>query len=383
MKKDNAADLTIEGEWSSEGSEDIHCHLDRAYTWAEKYYGHEGGRSAFTDAPLWLKQDLVGKIHTGLAFMDESLHERMELVVRQKIAAHEKVLWAINDCSPDIGDRSFATALGLKKKYAGQLDIRVGAYPIFGFKSLTSKEGKDRIDLIHDLAPQADFLVGLPERDARAGHEEVGFDRHMTMLIELAVKHQIPLQMHLDQTGKPGEGGTARFVEAVHWKVTSSLPASKRPRMIAVHVISPSGDDESAFVPLVKGLRENNIEVAVCPHAAISMRPMRNVAAPTHNLIARVLEMLLAGVPVHLGTDNIRDLFMPRPASPLLSRELDLLASALRFYEANVIYKLVRGEQMNNSDMASIERSLDGNYNAYGWPQGSEAFLAMNPAFQG
>ena len=77
---------------------------------------------------------------------------------------------------------------------------------------------------------------------------------------------------------------------------------------------------------------------------------------------------------VYLGTDNIRDLFMPRPASPLLARELDTLASAARFYDANVLYKLLRGEPMNNSDLASISRSLDGNYAAYGWAEGSEQF---------
>lgn len=365
-------DLTIEDEWSSEKTEDAHCHLDRANTHHDRYFEHEGGLQLFENAPLWVKQDTVGTIHRGLAFTDESLYERMSRVVWQKVRAGEKQLWAITDCSPDISNRSFDMAHRLKSEFSGKIDIRVGAYPIFGFKTLDS----DRRALIEDLAPTADFLVGLPERDARPDHAEVGFDRHMTILIELAIKHQIPLQMHLDQTGLPTENGTERFIEAVRWLVTSRLPASKRPAMWAVHVLSPSSYEEERFIRLAKGLKEHDIGVIVCPHAALSMRAMRNVMAPIHNLIARVMELALVGVRVRIGTDNIRDLFMPRPASPLLVRELDVLASGVRFYGEEVIYKLVRGEPMNTSDLVAIAKALDDNYAAYGWDMRSDRFRA-------
>lgn len=366
-------DPAVTDEWVSNGAIDGHCHADRVYTWDERYYDHEGGRSQFIDAPLWMKQDAVGTIHRGLAFTEASLWQRMEYLFLKKIAAGEKRVDAITDCSPDIGDRSFKIALALKKKYTDQIDIHVGAYPIFGFKTFTGPE-KDRLELIEALAPQADFLVGLPERDARPDHAEVGFGKHISILAELAVRYSIPLRMHLDQTGRPGEDGTERFVEAVKWLVTDRWPLVKRPEISAVHVISPSSYDESQFHRLGCGLKEHHIGVDVCVHAALSMRPMRNDEAPIHNLIARVMEFVLMGIKVRLGTDNIRDLFMPRPVSPLLVRELDALASALRFYDTSVIYKLVRGEPMNNSDLASISRSLDGNYAAYGWAEGSEKF---------
>ena len=375
-------DPAVTDEWKPDGADDRHCHLDRAYTWDEKYYGHEGGRSAFTDAPLRMKQDAVGKLHTGLAFTYESLWQRMEYVICKKIAAHEKSLWAITDCSPDIGDRSFKIVLALKKKYAKQIDIKVGAYAIFGFKTFTGKE-RDRFELIEALAPKADFLVGLPERDALPGHEDVGFGKHISVMVDLAIKHDIPLQMHLDQTGLPTENGTERFIEAIRWLVTDRYPVTKRPRIAAVHEVSPASYTEDRFGRLVKGHVENDIDFILCGHAASSMRPMRNVNAPLHNLLARVFEMLLAGVHVGLGTDNIRALFMPRPVSPLLVRELDHLASDLRFYDAGIFYKLLKGEPFNNGDLAIIKRWLDGNYAAWGTPQGADAFLAMNPAFQG
>src|SRR3989344_5530919 len=144
----NGFNPAVDHEWKSVGMRDTHCHLDRAYTWDEEYYEHDGGRDQFVDAPLWMKQDAVGAIHRGLAFKSASLWQRDEYTILKKIEAGEKELWAITDCSPDIGDLSFRIALALKKKYAKQIDIKVGAYPIFGFKSYTSNEGKARIGLI-------------------------------------------------------------------------------------------------------------------------------------------------------------------------------------------------------------------------------------------
>lgn len=370
-------------EWSGKGLVDLHVHADRAFTEDDVYFEHEGGIAQFRDAPLVLKQDAVGVIHRGLAFTRTSLYARMDYLFAQKTAEGEKEVWAICDCSPDIGDLSFTVARELKKKYAGTLDVKVGAYPIFGFKSYTSKEGKARIGLISDLASQADFLVGLPERDARPDHAEIGFKGHLVTLIKLAVKHQIPLQVHVDQTGRPNEIGTKTFIQAVDWLVTNSVRAARRPRMIAVHVISPSAYAEPEFVEVVRGFRTNDIELCACVHAAASMRPPRQYAAPLHNLVARILEMRLAGVPVSLGTDNVCDIMMPRPVSPLLTRELDIFASHLRYYDEGIIYKIARGEAFNNSDYLALKRHLELNYDAWDMPQGVDALLATNPAFLG
>ncbi len=331
-------------------------------TFKPEFFEHEGGLQAFIDAPLPRKQIITGILHRGKAYGRTSLVDRMTLLFEAKISAGEKVVNAVVDCSPDIKGRAFEVALELRKKYEKQITINVGAYPIFGFKD----RGSDRHLHLKELASRAQFLVGLPERDERSDHT-VGFNGHLAILIELAIELKIPLQVHVDQTNTAEEDGTKKLVQATRWLVNSRLTSADRPQIWAVHMVSPSSYDENRFKRLLDGLRETNIGVVVCPHAAISMRQMRNKTAPIHNSVARVRELILAGIEVRLGTDNINDLFMPRPYDVLLSREIDVLASSLRYYDDNVLGKLARAERLNETDKDSVARSISGDHDAYGW----------------
>jgi cytosine/creatinine deaminase len=348
---------------SSKGFQDWHCHADRAITFDAKYFAHQGPLEGFIDASLPVKQITVGVLHRGLAYTKESLEQRMTWLVEQKIAAGEVRLNMIVDCSPDIEGRAFEVALKLRAKYKKKIDIHVGAYPIFGFKTPDS----DRQKHLEQLAKRAQFLVGLPERDVRPWNpQRIGFDGHLATLLGIAVDNQIPVQVHVDQTNNPAENGTERLIEAVRWLCTSSLPESRRPKAYAVHFISPSGADEKRYERIVHGLKENAIDVICCPRAAASMRQPRNVQGPTRSSIARVRYLLLAGIRVYLGTDNINDLFMPLPLSPLLVREIDAIADLERYYNINVLSKLARGEKLNETDLDSIARNVAGDYEAWG-----------------
>jgi len=350
---------------SSKGFQDHHCHIGRAYTFHPEFFAHEGDINAFGDVPLKRKQSVTGVIHRGVAYQDEkSLRGRTVRVIEEKVAAGETLINAITDCTTDINSREFDLLLELREEYKEKININVGAYPLFGFKERDS----DREKLIWKLAEKAQFLVGLPERDDQPDHP-IGFDGHIATLIKMATKFEIPLQVHVDQTNTPGEDGTERLINAVHWLSTAALPPHERPEVWAVHVISPSAYPEERFARMVQGLQDNNIGVIVCPWAALSMRQMRNTASPTHNSMARVRELLKAGIRVRFGTDNINDLFMPGPMSALLMREWDALQSSERWYDNGVLAKLFRGEDLNQSDLVGIDRSLTGDYEAFGWLQ--------------
>lgn len=340
---------------------DPHVHLDRARTYEDEYFEHEGGMAAFVDIPLKRKQTTTGVLHRGSAYTRKNLLERMRSVIDDKIAGGEVGMNAIVDCSVDIDDRVFRVAKELQAKYLKRnYDLRVGTYPIFGFKDW----GSDRFELIRRLAPEADFLMGLPERDDNPTHP-IGFNGHLRVLLDLALEFNIPLQVHVDQTNTPVEDGTERLIDAVKWVVTAA-GVKNPPEIWAVHMISPSAYDEDRFKRLVDGLIENRIGVIVCPHAALSMRQMRCHGGPTRNSIARVRELLLAGVKVRIGTDNLNDLFMPLPEDVLLRREYDILASALRFYNRSVLDKIFAGQELNETDRQAIQRSIDGDCETFG-----------------
>lgn len=351
------------------GLHDWHCHLDRGDTCLDIFYKHTGGGvETYTGAPLTVKQNATGILHEGEAYATEDiLYARMRRIVEAKIVGGEILLKAITDTSPDIDGRAFRAALRLRQEFAGIMDIHVGAYPIFGFR----RHGSDREIELDRHAKHAQFLMGLPERDARADADNnVGFEGHLAILFEFALKYGIPeIQVHVDQTNLPTEDGTERLVEATKY-LLARTPPEKRPHVWAVHMISPSGYEEDRFWALVQSLKTHNIGVVVCPHAALSMRQLRNSTGPMRNSIARVKELIAAGIEVRLGTDNINDIFMPDPKSPLILREagpdFGIIQSATRFYDQGIWNKIMCGIRLNELDRYKVSESLKGDYNSAG-----------------
>ncbi|HUD20943.1 MAG TPA: hypothetical protein VMQ44_02665 [Candidatus Saccharimonadales bacterium] len=342
------------------GDIDFHCHLDRALTFDDIYFAHEGGMSAYVEASLKRKQNITGVLHRGLAYTEGSLRKRMEKVIKAKIRAGEVMLNAIVDTSADIGLRAFKIAQDLRAQYAEQMEINVSAYPIFGFKEW----GSDRIDTFYEAAETAQFIVALPERDENDPKHEFTFEDNLALVINEAVKRNIPLQVHVDQTNTPSEQGTKRLIQAVRWLVNTRDPKQPRPEIWAIHMISPSCYNEEDFDEIIEGLKETGIGVGVCAIAAESMRQLYCFEAPIHSPIARVKRLLTAKIPVRLGTDNINDIFEPIPDEQesnfmLVRRERVPLATGLRFYNSSVFDKLFRGGPLNETDLLSVERSVD------------------------
>ncbi|MBC7836812.1 hypothetical protein H7X87_03480 [Acetobacteraceae bacterium] len=348
----------LENGW---GFVDSHIHADRAHTFLDAYFQAEGGLNVYVDAKLYIKQDAIGVLHRGVAYETEEVRRRMVSIIELKIAAGEIMTNFIVDCSPDLDGRIFHLALELRKKYEKKIIINVGAYPIFGIKTW----GSDRQLHLEELAPKAQFIVGLPERDARGDHP-IGFEGHLGLLYELALKYKIPLDVHVDQTNTPEERGTQKLIEVVR-ALSMRVPPEERPEVWGVHALFGGKEDAEVF-DIVMNLKANNIGIKCCAHAAVSMRQMRNHEGPTRSSIAPVRECMVAEVPVRLGTDNSNDLLMPLPKIPLLLREMDTLASALRYYDTNVLWKLARCEKLNATDRASVAQNLARDYEAFGRP---------------
>lgn len=333
---------------------DSHCHLDRALTYADRYFRSEGGLQGVVGIDLKQKQSAVGKLHRGLAFKHDSLYKRMKFVIEAKHAAGERVLHAIVDCTTDIDDRAFKIALELREEFKDKIDVRVGNYALFGFVERNS----DRHKLFRRLAPLAQFLVLLPERDADPTHS-IGFNGHLRIGLETAMEFNKPVHAHVDQINVPWEDGTERLVEATRWLVhNSGVPENARPTVSAVHVISPARYSNGRKKRLIYGLKECGIEVIVCPDAALSMRQLSTYHAPIGNSIADVMLFVANEIPVRIGTDNIMDLFMPRPHRLLVKDQLDSLATDVREYGENILQKIARWEPMLDLDIQTARNHI-------------------------
>ena len=127
--------------------------------------------------------------------------------------------------------------------------------------------------------------------------------------------------------------------------------------MWLIHMISPSAYPEERFEALVRRLTQNHVGVIVCPSAALSMRQLRPFSGPMRNSIARVLELLAAGVRVRLGSDNVNDITSPAGTLDLMS-EVFVLSHALRFFDISVLSALAAGVELTEGERNIVRKHL-------------------------
>jgi cytosine/adenosine deaminase-related metal-dependent hydrolase len=254
-----------------------------------------------------------------------------------------------------VGETAFEQFLSLKKSFQNSLDLRVGAYSPLGF---TDAE-PERWELLERAAQRADFLGGLPERDDRIDYpDHVGFDEFCRRILLLSMKTNKPIHIHADQKNFPLEDGSERIIKVMKDVGMKSPFTQYEPTVWLVHVISPSTYPEPRFQQLIESFVEHNVGVICCPSAAISMRQIREIMSPTFNSIARVLELLAAGVHVRIGSDNICDITSPA-GTPDLVDEIFVLCNAVRFYDLDILAKLGAGKPLSAEETARIREHLE------------------------
>lgn len=342
------------------GFNNAHAHIDRADTLDDKYLRHINTTPLEASSlPLAVKQNLTGDLHRGIAYTEDDLRERMSRVITRLISYGTTRLATCIDATSGIAENgllAIRVASELKESFADQIKIEIGPNPIFGFK-----EGTGRWEIFVEAAKISDFLSALPEKDDFADPHirdgRIGFHMHTRRVLELGCELKKEVYLHLDQANDPNETGTETLIRGLKWIDQPQIPDHKGPTVWVIHMISPSGYTEDRFNQLVDGLLELNIGVIVCPTAAVSMRQLRPIFSPTHNSIARVLELCKRKVPVLIGSDNICDVFVPQSDGDMLT-ELKMVGHAVRFAIPHVWAKLAAGVSLNQVDIATIGRVL-------------------------
>jgi cytosine/adenosine deaminase-related metal-dependent hydrolase len=331
-----------------------HTHLDRANTFAPEYLQHANidpvGAAGLS---LPVKQILVGELHKGKAYRPDNLYARMRAELERMVALQVREVVSFVDATPDIGLTAIEQAARLREEFRGRLVLKIAVSPIFGFKN--PQVNPDRWNVYRQAAEIADVLGGLPSKDRAEGR--VGFDGHVRMILELAKTLHKPVHLQVDQDNDPREEETEQLTQAVRWLGSPEVPGEDGPTVWAVHAISPACYDEARFQRLVENLVAHNVGVICCPTAALSMFQLRPMLTPVHNSIARILDMLVAGVPVRIGTDNICDIFIPNGDGSVRS-EVWVAATALRFYHTMVWAKIGAGVELNEGDKEWIRQAL-------------------------
>jgi len=351
-----------------------HAHLDRSNSSEDVYLSNiETTPLEASSLPLTVKQNLVGDLHRGLAYTADDLRRRMAYTIRTQINLGVTRFDTNIDATPDLpedGLLAIRIALELKREFRKKIKIRIAPTPIFGFK-----EGMGRWEVFEAAAKMCDYLSLLPEKDDYVKGSDpdgrIGFKQHIRRGLELGCKLGKEVQFHLDQANIPGERGTEQLLDVLEVLDQPKI-AGDEPSVWVVHAISPSAYLEERFARLIDRLLDHNIGIIVCPSAALSMRQLRSIESPTHNSIARVLELIKKKVPVRMGTDNIADVFVPSSDGDMLT-EVKIASNAVRLYQPSIWAKLACGVQPNNVDIATVGRILY---------EDRKACIKMNPVWQ-
>lgn len=337
------------------GKFNAHLHLDRAGTYRETLAMLEAqGQRHGATLPLWGKHAVIPLVHASDLYRPDVLKDRtagyLDLMADLGTSRADTVV----DCTTDrVGTSAIEALLALKAEFGGRIDFRVGAYSPLGFRD----DEPQRWRLVSDAAHVADFVGLLPERDDRSLYpDHIGFEESVRRGIALARDLDKPIHIHVDQANHAHESGAEAIVEIVR-RSDPSAADREEPLVWLVHLISPSRYDEPRFQALLAKIKALNIGVIVCPSAAISMRQYRVLTSPTSNSIARVLELLAAGVPVRIGSDNICDITSPMGTADLTD-ELFVLANAVRFYDIGILAKLGAGRLLTDDERARIQEHL-------------------------
>lgn len=354
-----------------------HAHIDRAdalHASALEHINTTPLDASILSLPV--KQNLVGDYHTGAAYLRE-LRRRMAANIERQIVYGTVEIDTNIDATPDLpegGLYAIRIAAELREKFKNRVKMRIAPTPIFGFKA-DPTDKRPRLEVFKEAIAVCDYLSLLPEKDDYAVESKrdgrMGFKRHVRVGLELGFAAGKEVQFHLDQANLPYERGTERMLEVLEAYEQPKMPGGK-PAVWVVHMISPSAYPEERFKRLVDRLLENNVGVIICPTAALSMRQIRSVDAPTHNSIARVVELIKKKVPLRLGSDNIADAFVPPSDGDMLS-EIKQGANAARMATPYIWAKLATETPLNSVDIDTVGRTLY---------QDRQACLEANPRWE-
>ncbi len=337
------------------GLYNAHLHLDRAGTLAARYWsGPEDELVDVASLSLSTKHGMIPRLHDGPAYDPADLAVRVNRYLDWMVSVNTRCAETVVDCTVDrVGLSAIQTLHRIKQSRAGEIDLRLGAYSPLGFCDAEP----ERWALLESALEFADFIGALPEvDDRRRNPDHIGFEAHLERVLNLASSCGKEVHVHLDQLNHPGENGTETLVGVLRnleWQTASR----DQPTVWAIHVISPSTYDEARFQSLVESLVEHQIGVICCPSAALGMRQLREVATPTWNSIARVLDFLAAGIPVRLGNDNMDDICSPSTGADLYE-EVILLSAALRFYRVDVLARLAAGQPLSDAETEAVRQHL-------------------------
>lgn len=263
------------------GIVNAHTHADRAFTL---------NRANFFESSQTLQEKwrIVQKIQKERSVYD--IYKSISMVCDLMIHQGVRQLCTFIDVDPFVGEKSMQAARMARERYGGEIKILLANQVLSGVIE------EEAYQLFRVGAEFCDIVGGLPEKDK--GREE----EHLDIVLGVAKELGKMAHVHIDQ-GKPRDKGLELLAK-------KTIEHEMQGRVVGIHSISIASHPKKYREFVYKEVKKAGIKIITCPLAWIDRR-REETLAPIHNSITPIDEMLEYGIEVAIGTDNIRDIYLP------------------------------------------------------------------------
>lgn len=193
--------------------------------------------------------------------------------------------------------------MAVRDKFKDVIEIQIVAFPQFGLA-----DNPESVDLMRQaMQIGADLVGGVPHRekdmDKAANHIEIAFD--------IAQANDADIDMHVDETDDP-------YWHTLELLAEKTIDAGYQGRVTAAHCCAMAAWDEKLFQRVLGKLVDAKINI--CTNTPVNLVVQgRTSGNPIRRGIARVKDLLEAGVNVTCGQDDLQNMFYPFGNMDMLS----------------------------------------------------------------
>jgi cytosine/creatinine deaminase len=295
-------ELQVDGRLASPAFVEPHIHLDKV-----------GVLSILPPNRSGTLAEAISVLHQSKrAATAPEIAERAGRVIRQAVIAGTTTFRTHVDVDTIGGLRPLQGVVQARAEHADLCDIEIVAFPQEGIER---DPGTDEL-MREAMRAGADVVGGMPhwERDRDSAR------RHIEFCLDLAVEHDAPVDMHVDETDDPSSRTLELLIDAAEAR-------SWGPRTNAGHCCAMASWEDEYAHEIIRRLAATGMSVVTNPCTNLLLQG-REDHEPRRRGLPRVKELLAAGVTLGCGQDCVHDAFYPFGAADQLQVALILAHAA-------------------------------------------------------
>lgn len=277
-------EIDAEGGIISPAFLDPHFHLENALIW-----GNPINQSGTLEEAI----ELYAQIKRDMPIKD--IIERGAQALRMAISFGTLWMRSHVDIDQIGGLHMLEGVVALRQQFSNLIDIQLIAFPQLGLA-----RNPAAVDVMWQAMENgADVVGGMP-------HGERDMDdaaRHIEIAFEIARKYNVDIDMHVDETDDP-------YWHSLELLAEKTIEEGWQGRVTAGHCCSMSAWDDAMAERVIEKVKQAALHIVTNAPVNLMIQGRKD-RHPKRRGIARVKELIEAGVNVSCGQDDLQNMFYP------------------------------------------------------------------------